>query len=230
MQEYLIQSGADVNALTYPGRKPGNNSPIHVLVENGWITPTIFSTLCPGVGADHRRWMASWPHIGFAVNTIGSPSVGHITASGEVGFRGDAGQMGLVHETLADMVDGYLHAGAVEVGLAGVRSWDDGALRFDPSWRGRRAAICRQIQRAAPTAEHLALSSGHPQGGLGFGRTAQEGAVGADYRVHGTRNLYVADASLFPSTITINPQWMVMALGWAAGAAIGESIRSVGRD
>lgn len=31
-------------------------------------------------------------------------------------------------------------------------------------------------------------------------------------RVHGDDNLYVADASVFPFGITVNPQWTIMAL------------------
>ncbi|MCP4870254.1 MAG: hypothetical protein GY898_16230 [Proteobacteria bacterium] len=37
---------------------------------------------------------------------------------------------------------------------------------------------------------------------------------------HGVDNLWAADASVFPTTITINPQWLVSALGWTAGEAI----------
>ena len=32
------------------------------------------------------------------------------------------------------------------------------------------------------------------------------GVVGTDFRVHGTRNLFVCDASVFPTSIHINPQ------------------------
>jgi choline dehydrogenase-like flavoprotein len=36
--------------------------------------------------------------------------------------------------------------------------------------------------------------------------------VDEQFRVHGTENLYVCDASVFPSSITVNPQLTVMAL------------------
>ena len=32
------------------------------------------------------------------------------------------------------------------------------------------------------------------------------------FRVHGTTNLHVCDASVFPSSLTVNPQFTVMTL------------------
>ena len=207
--------------VAFMATRPGDET---FILENGWITPPIFATLVPSVGQDHRRWMANWRQLGLAVNTIGSPSDGHVSADGQVHFSIGASQMGLIHETLADLVDGYLHSGAVEVGLAGVRQWDDSRCRFDPTWKGKRAEIRARLAEEAPTPEQLAFGSGHPQGGMRMHLDAEQGAVGPDYRVHGIGNLFVSDASLFPSTITINPRWLVMAMGWAAGGTIVEGI------
>lgn len=55
----------------------------------------------------------------------------------------------------------------------------------------------------------LNLGSSHPQGGNPM---SGEGVVDADCRVHGYRNLYVCDASVFPTSVTVNPQLTVMAL------------------
>jgi choline dehydrogenase-like flavoprotein len=46
------------------------------------------------------------------------------------------------------------------------------------------------------------------------------GVVGPDFRVHGFDNLYVCDASVFPSSLTVNPQLTVMALAHYAAARI----------
>jgi choline dehydrogenase-like flavoprotein len=57
----------------------------------------------------------------------------------------------------------------------------------------------------------VTLNSSHPQGGNPMG-DRRVGAVDPGFRVHGTRNLYVCDASVFPTTIRINPMLTVMAL------------------
>jgi choline dehydrogenase-like flavoprotein len=48
--------------------------------------------------------------------------------------------------------------------------------------------------------------------------------VGAeDFRVRDTTGLYVVDASVFPSSLGVNPQWTIMALADLAAAAIMNS-------
>lgn len=66
----------------------------------------------------------------------------------------------------------------------------------------------------------ISLGSGHPQGGNSLSRSADRGVVGPDFRVHGMENLYVCDASVFPSSTTVNPQMTVMALAEYAAPGI----------
>ena len=43
------------------------------------------------------------------------------------------------------------------------------------------------------------------------------GVVDADCRVHGTRNLYVAGSSVFPTSGAANPTLTLVALAWRLG-------------
>jgi choline dehydrogenase-like flavoprotein len=61
----------------------------------------------------------------------------------------------------------------------------------------------------------LLLSSAHPQGGNPLGTV-----LDPQFRVRGYRNLYVCDASVFPSALTVNPQLTVMNMAWYAGERI----------
>ena len=47
--------------------------------------------------------------------------------------------------------------------------------------------------------------------------------VDADGRVWGWANLHVADASVFPTSLGVNPQVTTMAVGLAVGQAIAEA-------
>jgi len=60
--------------------------------------------------------------------------------------------------------------------------------------------------------EGLGLNSAHPQGGNPISRDWRTGVVDPSFRVHGMDNVYVCDASVFPTSITVNPQLTVMAL------------------
>jgi len=60
------------------------------------------------------------------------------------------------------------------------------------------------------------LGTAHPQGGnMMAGDSSvyvKDRVVTEDFKVVGLDNVFVADASLFPTSITINPQWTIMAL------------------
>ena len=58
----------------------------------------------------------------------------------------------------------------------------------------------------------ITLGTGHPQGGNVISRNPGFGVVSPELRVHGYDNLYVCDASTFPTSIGVNPQLTVMAL------------------
>lgn len=58
----------------------------------------------------------------------------------------------------------------------------------------------------------LSVSAAHLMGGCGMGRTATDSVTDAWGRVHGVPWLRVADSSLFPDPIEINPYLTIMAL------------------
>lgn len=60
--------------------------------------------------------------------------------------------------------------------------------------------------------EDLLLNSSHPQGGNPMSDNRSIGVVDSGFKVHGFENLYVCDASIFPTTISINPQLTIMAM------------------
>jgi choline dehydrogenase-like flavoprotein len=46
--------------------------------------------------------------------------------------------------------------------------------------------------------------------------------VNKDFLVRGLENVFVADASLFPTSITVNPQWTIMAMSSLAADRVLE--------
>jgi choline dehydrogenase-like flavoprotein len=86
------------------------------------------------------------------------------------------------------------------------------------------ARIRAAIERAAPRSQDLTLNSSHPQGGNPMSDRPDVGVVDSGFRVHDTRNVYVCDASVFPTSIRINPQETIMALAdyaWETSLAAG---------
>ncbi|MGB8223966.1 MAG: GMC family oxidoreductase, partial [Polyangiales bacterium] len=56
------------------------------------------------------------------------------------------------------------------------------------------------------------LTSYHPQGTMRMGKDPKLSVVGPDGRMHDLDNVYVIDASLFPTTLLVNPQETVYAM------------------
>ncbi len=82
----------------------------------------------------------------------------------------------------------------------------------------------QQLQNYPLRMADLRLATAHPQGG---NRIAADGSPNSDkrvvdsnFRVDGFDNVFVADASVFPTGITVNPQWTIMALSSMAAGKI----------
>jgi choline dehydrogenase-like flavoprotein len=60
--------------------------------------------------------------------------------------------------------------------------------------------------------KNLLLGSAHPQSGNKIGTDQANSVVDSDCKVHGFRNLFVCDASVFPTAVGVNPQITVMAV------------------
>ncbi|MDP3675802.1 MAG: GMC family oxidoreductase [Novosphingobium sp.] len=67
--------------------------------------------------------------------------------------------------------------------------------------------------------DDVTLSSAHPHGGNAINADPRKGVVDLRCKVHGTDNVLVADASVFPACIRVNAQFTVMAVAHLATRA-----------
>jgi len=73
----------------------------------------------------------------------------------------------------------------------------------------------------------VAVSAAHLMGGCGMGRTAADSVTDGWGRVHSLPWLRVADASLFPDSLEINPYLTIMALGDRVAEALRNDLHSL---
>jgi choline dehydrogenase-like flavoprotein len=90
-----------------------------------------------------------------------------------------------------------------------------GASRVYPGLPGIDSISARedlaQIRERPIRPEHLRLTAFHPMGTVRMGNDPARSVVDPFGHHHSVSNLWVADASTFPSCVGVNPQMTIMA-------------------
>ncbi len=179
-------------------------------LETFAMPPATFAATMPGWFRDHFDNMKRYPYFAVAGALIGTEATGTIKAS-PLPIVGD--MLSPVNYSLSIADLRRIRAGIQQVSRVFLAA---GALRVIPT-------TFRNVEFTHPTQLHrldefiiepddIAIGSAHPQGGNPLSDDPEIGAVDTNFQVRGFDNLYVADASLFPTSIQVNPQLTVMAL------------------
>jgi choline dehydrogenase-like flavoprotein len=171
-----------------------------------WFNPPVAQALnMPGWFEQHFENMSLYPKlaaVGVLVGTEGNARVTQALTGGPgIDYTPAKRDLTTLARGLRMLGEILFAAGARRVML---NSWGYEELtnRGQLDW----------IDQIALEPGYLALGTGHPQGGNAMSRDPRKGVVGPDFRVHGYDNLYIADASVIPSSLTVNPQLTVMGL------------------
>jgi choline dehydrogenase-like flavoprotein len=186
------------------------------MLETIAMQPGVFAATMPGFFQDHFARMRRYRHYAIAGALIGSEPVGRVHRSpipilgkslSPIDFQLTASDLRKLKDGVAQVSRVYLKAGAVRVMPS----------TFNPLELVDVDQVA-QIEKVVAEADDIAYGSSHPQGGNPMSDDLARGAVDSHFRVHGFDNLFVCDASVFPSPIQANPQLTVMAMAdYAAG-------------
>ena len=183
------------------------------LVFETWFNPIVAQSLfMPGWFEEHWDNMRRYKHMTCLGTVVGTESNGTVKANRLLG--GVKLDYTPTDRDFVRMKDGVRLA--CELGL------EADAERVMPStFRSiniTRPSELSRIDNEIGDASDLSVNSVHPQGGNAMSADPLKGVVDPSFRVYGTLGLHVCDASVFPSSITVNPQLTVMALAaYAAG-------------
>ncbi len=107
------------------------------------------------------------------------------------------------------------HPGRIRVKRNGGAVIEKSLNREDAARRDRGLAAVRNIFLSTGAREiipgNIAIGL-HLMGGCNMGTDPQRSVVSPEFRLHGTKNIYAADSSIFPNAPGINPSLTIMAL------------------
>lgn len=182
------------------------HSSLGVMIEVTTIHPAMALSAAKAVGGEVKEFLADLPYRGSAGLFVSD------TSSGDVhripGIGAPVARYSLNRFDLARLLRG---AGLVaEIFLAAGAHTVHTSLPHQPLVRSREdLQRLGDATRLRPTDLHLAAF--HPMGTCRMAPRPTDGVVALDGQVHGEPRLYVADASLFPECLGVNPQESIMA-------------------
>ncbi len=184
------------------------------LLLEATFTPLAFGgAWLQGTGREHQRSMLEFDHVG---------SIGvHLSdeSSGRIGLAADGSLRTRYKLTQSDadrLTFGIARAAEIHF-AAGATEVYPNISRANILTPSKLSAF--ETTRFKPS--ELRLEAFHP---MGTARIAPpgDGVCAPDGSVHGTRDLYVADASLFPTSVGVNPMMTIIAFATHIATELGK--------
>jgi choline dehydrogenase-like flavoprotein len=175
------------------------------MLESVFLAPYQFSLPLPGFAYEHKELMSRYSHYALIGSLLQDESVGSVTLGGPLGT----------------ILNYELTEGDAKLMIEGMKSsakilFAAGARTVMTSHRKRTVLYGEGdlgiLDERGVASADISIGSGHPQGGNAMGELPGVSVVDSRSKVFGFDNLFVCDASVFPTSVGVNPQLTVMAL------------------
>lgn len=198
----------------HPAEGPATDEP----GARTWIVPAFAhpvgtATMIPGLGADHRDLLGRYEHLGVLTGMVHDRTAGRVRPQGDFGLKidywPDASDRRELVYGMAACAKLLFAAGAKEVFVptSPLRS-------FGPS------DSLDDLETLELTRGTMDITAVHPMSSVPMGDDPAAAAVGSDGRHHHLAGLWIADGSLFPTSIGVPPQVSIYAMGLHVGRAM----------
>jgi len=193
------------------------------VLETCMYFPFVTAKNLAGFGEAHSAFLRAFPRL----QMILVLACDHVDAHNRVSI--DRASRPVVHYRFTPEVVRGLIRGAIASAriffAAGARRVHLPVLRR-PTLEAHDAARLDGLERECEFKPgRVPVSAAHLQGGCAMGRTPRDSVTDAHGQVHGLPWLFVADASLFPNSVEINPYLTIMALADRVAERVAEEVR-----
>ena len=176
----------------------------------------IVAASLPGFGEDHRALMERYRHIAALLVLLHDRTTGRVS----VNYKGTPNiAYRLRRSDKQVLVEGAINAARL-LSAAGATEI---LMPYTQHLPIKTEADLEIIRRRGIMPNDIMLASSHPQGTLRMGENPRKNVVKLSGESHNVEGLFVADASLFPSSIGVPPTLTIAALATHVAKQITES-------
>ena len=165
----------------------------------------IVAASLPGFGEDHRELMGRYRHIAALLVLLHDRTTGRVSVnykgSPNIAYRLRRSDRKVLVEGIINAARLLSAAGATEI-----------LMPYTQHLPIKTEADLDIIRRRGIVPNDIMLASSHPQGTLRMGENPNKSVVNLSGESHAVKGLFVADASLFPTSIGVPPTLTIAAL------------------
>ncbi|MEW6777493.1 MAG: GMC family oxidoreductase [Bdellovibrionota bacterium] len=178
----------------------------------GWAHPGMGASVMPGTGKEHAAIMKEYAKTaagGVMVHDETQGTIGNFPGmeKARISYWPEGEDMKTLLEGVKNLAKIYLASGARKVLLP----YADGPFASSD------AEVDRIVAEREPVPHKLLLSAVHPQGSCPMGEDPRKSVLDSFGKVHGVEGLYVADGSVFPTSVGTPPTIAIATLAsWIA--------------
>jgi choline dehydrogenase-like flavoprotein len=188
-------------------------------VMETWYNPPMFqSTAMPGWFDQHFHNMQEYGNMACTGVLVGTSSNAEVKASGllgrDINYVPTEDDFDSLMEALEKAAEIYLAAGEA------VRVMPNTFTYYEYKTVEQ---LKENLRKDVKSSRDISTGTGHPQGGNVMSNDPATGVVDEGFKVFGFDNLFVCDASVFPTSLGVNPQVTVMTLAHYAAPLIAKN-------
>jgi choline dehydrogenase-like flavoprotein len=175
------------------------------MLESVFVPPSQLSITLPSFGQENRDHLRKYDNYAMAGVLVHDEPHGSI----ELNWSKEAVvnyELGATDQL--KMIDGIREAARVFL-RAGAKYVITGHMKTTIL---KSVADLRLVDSLGAGTGSLLVASAHPQGGNRMGQNPANSVVNKNGQFHAISNLFISDASIFPTSVGVNPQMTVMAL------------------